>query len=315
MRVAVTGASGFCGSALVYRLHTAGHQVVALDRYAPIESLPVEAFFQGDLLDRDALNRTLAGVDAVVHMAALPAIARTSTADYERVNHQGTQRVIEVAVAHGVQRMVHVSSSTVYGAPSQQPIPEDAPLQPACDYSRSKVAAETRCVELADQHGLQIAIIRPRVVVGPGRAGVFSLLFAFVRRGWPVPLPGGAHHRFQFTAVEDLASACVAALDPQRSWSGARAFNVGAPVEGCLRDDLARLIEHAESSSRFLSLPAAPARGGGQGVAGATVFSRASPAPGASAEAAPVDMRKPLATTLPIRGPRAEATPARRRPC
>ena len=255
MRVAVTGASGFCGSTLVQRLKLGGHDVAATDRYEPATPLPVERFVRADLLEPAALDRTFEGAEVVFHLAALPAIARTAESDYERVNDAGTALVLERALASGARRVVHVSSSTVYGVPREQPIVEDTPLAPACSYSRSKAAAERRCVEAGERDGLQVAIIRPRVVVGQGRAGIFALLFHFVQRGWPLPMPGGASNRFQFTAVEDLADGCLAAAASDRTWAGARAFNIGASTEHPLKDDLRRLVEHAGSSSRLLDVP------------------------------------------------------------
>lgn len=257
-RAAVTGASGFVGTALVQRLAEAGVIVVGTDRYAPESPLPVESFVVADIGDDEALAGVVAGVDVVFHLGAVASIARAPQGLYQRVNVEGTDRVLSLARAAGVQRVVHMSSSTVYGVPDQVPISEEAPLAPACPYSRSKADAEAVCARYGDD-GVEVAIIRPRVVVGPGRAGIFALLFTFLRKGLPILLPGGASNQFQLTAVDDLADACLLAANSDVSVEGARVFNIGSQVNRSLRGDLEELVRHAESDSRLVPVPAWPA--------------------------------------------------------
>ncbi|MEC9071914.1 MAG: NAD(P)-dependent oxidoreductase, partial [Myxococcota bacterium] len=257
-RVAVTGASGFVGTALVHRLAEAGVTVVGTDRYAPETPLPVESFVVADIGDEDALAGVVAGTDVVFHLGAVASIARAPRGLYQRVNVQGTDGLLACARAAGARRVVHVSSSTVYGVPDENPIREDRALAPACPYSRSKAEAEAMCARHAAE-GMEVAIIRPRVVVGPGRAGIFALLFTFLRKGLPIPLPGGASNQFQLTAVDDLAEACILAAEPGVNVDGARVFNIGSEVNRPLRGDLEELIAHAQSPSRLIPVPAWPA--------------------------------------------------------
>ena len=255
-RIAITGASGFIGTALVHALAERGHAVVALDQHAPREPLPAERFIQADIEDQGALNEAFHGVDVVHHLAALPSIARAPELQYWRVNVAGTRAALASAQSSGVRHFVHMSSSTVYGAPSQCPIPESAPLRPRNPYSRTKAAAE-EAVQIASRNGMPCTILRPRVVVGRGRAGVFALLFHFIARGLPIPLPGGGRNQFQFTAVEDLVSAAIAAA---REEPGSRCpiYNIGSDVRAPLRSELEGLIAFAGSRSRITALPGAP---------------------------------------------------------
>ncbi|MCB9788385.1 MAG: NAD(P)-dependent oxidoreductase [Deltaproteobacteria bacterium] len=255
MRVAVTGASGFIGTALVQALAERGDEVVGTDRYAPATPLPVRAFVTADLGDGHALARAFEGAEVVFHLAALPAIARAPDATYAATNVEGTERVLRLARRAGARKVVHLSSSTVYGRPEIPSIPEDHPLSPACAYSRSKAAAEELCLRQADD-GYDVSIIRPRVVVGAGRAGIFATFFAMMELGLPLPLPAGGDFRFQFTAVDDLVRALERVAERGRP---GRIYNVGSAVERTLREDLAELFRRAGSRSFVVPVPAGAA--------------------------------------------------------
>ena len=294
----VTGGTGFCGTALVRHLartiaQTTDQPVVALDWLPPAAPVPGAHFVRADVRDQRAVRRALlhgpAGsrgpADTVFHLAAIPSIARAPEGEYDSINAGGTAVVCRLARELGVRRLVHVSSSTVYGAPRRgrdQPyaeLPECTPLAPAHPYSRSKHAAE-QAVRDAARAGLDAVILRPRVVVGPGRAGVFGLLFQLVAAGLPVPLPGGGRNRFQFTAVDDLVQACLLAAEARpadfHTLHGSHGshgspmshgpprplktpiYNVGSEVRRPLRAELGALIAHAGSPSRVVGVPVGP---------------------------------------------------------
>ncbi len=262
--VVVTGGTGFCGTALVQRLARAlGASVAALDWLPPAAPLGGARFVRADVRHEAAVRRALRGpkgssapADTVFHLAAIPSIARAPEAEYTSINAGGTEVVCRVARELGVRRLVHVSSSTVYGVPppARVPIPEDAPLQPGHPYSRSKRAAED-AVRAAARAGLEAVILRPRVVVGPGRAGVFGLLFQLVAAGLPVPLLGGGRNRFQFTAVDDLVDACLLAARAPARPGRASVYNIGSDVRRPLRAEVEELIAHAGSRSRVVWAP------------------------------------------------------------
>lgn len=252
MRVAVTGASGFIGTSLVRSLAAAGHEVVGTDRFEPAVELPVREFVTADLGDGHRLARALDGAELVFHLAALPAIARAPDATYEATNVAGTSLVLRLARRAGAAKVVYLSSSTVYGRPDAARIVEDQPSRPACAYSRSKAAAEEVCLRQADD-GYDVSIIRPRVVVGAGRAGIFATFFAAMELGLPIPLPGGGDFRFQFTAVDDLVRALEVVAE--RGAPG-RIYNIGSAVERTLREDLRELFALAGSRSALVPVPA-----------------------------------------------------------
>jgi nucleoside-diphosphate-sugar epimerase len=258
-KVLVTGASGFIGTTLVQSLCKNGFHVIATDRFAPHKPLPAAQFLQGDLLDDSLMKEALREVKTVYHLAALASIARAPEAEYERVNVQGTRQLLAHAQHQGITKFVHMSSSTVYGIPQNIPLNENAPIQPKNPYSRSKADAEQQAMH-AGKKGLDVSIIRPRVVLGTGRAGIFALLFSLIRKGLPIPLPGGGKNHFQFTAVRDLVDACMLTAQ-ERSPGECQIYNIGSDVERPMIEELRELIRVAKSRSRILPLPADPVRG------------------------------------------------------
>jgi len=256
-RIAITGASGFIGTALVHHFLGKGYDVIATDWLEPKKPLGTARFLKADISKSEQLEGVFEGADTVFHMAAIPSIARAPEERYEASNVIGTENVVRLAGAAGVKCVVHMSSSTVYGIPTTVPIVENAPLEPGCAYSRSKLRAE-EVARSALGEGMKLTIIRPRVVVGPGRAGIFGLLFGFMKLGMPIPLLGGGSNFFQFTSVTDLASACELASELDGSEKDYRVYNIGSKVERPLREELEELISFAGSRSRLVSTPTGP---------------------------------------------------------
>ena len=236
MRVLLTGGAGFFGFHMANALVEQGHQVVLLDiaRYIESDYHGPVAFHQGDVRHRPTVDRLMAGVDAVIHAAAaLPLWPRQ---EIFSVNVEGTRTVLESALAHGVRRLVYISSTAVYGVPRKHPIEEDDPLEGVGPYGQSKIMAEQVCQEFR-QRGLTITIIRPKTFIGPGRLGVFQILFDWVERGKPIPIIGAGHNRYQLLEVSDLTAAILRALTAPADRANTT-FNIGAERFGT--DDEAR---------------------------------------------------------------------------
>lgn len=254
----VTGGTGFLGTHTIAALREAGARVRALDYRPPLGATESDVeYVTCDLRDGAAVGAACAGVEGVFHLAALPSIARGRQATYEAINVGGTRNVLSAAYEHGVRKMVYVSSSTVYGVPDHCPLREDDPLVPRGPYSRTKLAAEGLCAEFV-QRGMACSIIRPRVIIGPGRLGIFSLLFERIRRGLPVFILGRGRNRFQFTHVRDVVGGCLSAMEH----SGSEVFNLGTEDIPGVRVELSALIRHAGSRSRIVPLPAGMCRAG-----------------------------------------------------
>jgi len=162
MKVLVTGASGRIGSAVCAALAAAGDDVTGLD-LQPSPRTQVVA----DLLDAPALRRALAGVDAVVHVAALhaPHVGQRPDAEFERINVDGTRALLDGAAAAGVRRFVFTSTTALYGAGAQASgaalwVDEDTRPAPLTVYHRTKLAAEALLEEAAAQGGPSLRVLR-----------------------------------------------------------------------------------------------------------------------------------------------------------
>jgi nucleoside-diphosphate-sugar epimerase len=248
-RWAITGGSGFLGLHLVRRLIGEGRTVRSLD-LEPQPLPEVEARI-GDVRDRNAADWLVRGADVLVHAAAALPI-RGSTRTLRSINVAGTQTVVDAAVAAGVRRAILVSSAVVYGL-RPSPVGEDAEPAPIEAYGRSKLEAE----QLWRSAPLETVILRPTAFVGPGRLGVFGLLFDWIREGRRIYTLGPGTNRYQLLAVEDLVEAVLLAVE--RPVAG-DVFNLGATRFGTVAEELGELIRRGGSRSRIIRLPAAPAR-------------------------------------------------------
>ncbi|HEY5170481.1 MAG TPA: NAD-dependent epimerase/dehydratase family protein, partial [Acidimicrobiia bacterium] len=199
---------------------------------------------------RDACD----GVDVVFHNVAQVPLAK-DRALFDEVNVGGTANVLVAARDARVSKVVHTSSSAVFGIPEHNPVTEDSPCRPLEAYGRAKLRAEISCHD-AIAAGLDVTIVRPRTVLGHGRLGVIALLFEFVADGAPVFVLGGGNNRYQFVHAADLADACLRAGDR----AGPSVYNIGALEFGTMRETLQALVDHAHTGSRIRSLPVAPAR-------------------------------------------------------
>lgn len=251
--VLVTGGAGYFGSVLVGRLLEAGHAVRVLDVNRPDPVPPGVEVVQADVRHAPAVRAACEGVDAVHHNVALVPLARDRVGFWS-VNEGGTRAVMEAALAAGVRKVVHMSSSAVYGAPDRNPVDESTPARPGEDYGRAKLAAEGVCREFRAR-GLDVTIIRPRTILGHGRLGIMQILFDWIQRGAAVPVLGSGRNVYQFVHADDLAEACLAAAERP----GAAEYNIGAASFGTMYQTLDGLVRHAATGSRIVSLPMWPA--------------------------------------------------------
>ncbi|MBI4355770.1 MAG: NAD(P)-dependent oxidoreductase [Candidatus Omnitrophica bacterium] len=250
----ITGGLGFLGRHLTAALLKQGGQVRIFDAELGEPPAPCE-IVRGDIRDTAAVDLACRDVEVLFSLAALQPFSRAGRRITD-VNANGTARLLDAASRHGVHKFVHLSSSVIYGIPRRLPLREDDPLRPIGVYGQSKVRAEQLCLE-ASSRGLDVTILRPRFIVGPGRLGVLQMLFECIRAQRPVPLIGSGHNRFQMVGVQDVVSACLAAAE--RGPSGG-VFNIGADTLPTVRELLSALITHARSRSRLMGLPAAIAK-------------------------------------------------------
>ncbi len=197
-RVLITGAAGLLGGALLRDLASGDNALRGLD-VRPLADTSTDdiEFLHDDLLDPNACRRACEGFNVVVHAAALqhgPAMPRWGRRRFFDANVRMTRNLVDAAIDRGVEHVVMVSSDMVYGIPRAGAFREiDAP-SPIGPYGHSKLASEAVC-EDARQRGIRVTVLRPRLIIGPGRIGVLKRLFDRVRLGRCVPLIGGGRNR------------------------------------------------------------------------------------------------------------------------
>ncbi len=251
----ITGGAGFLGINLVRYLLARGHDVVSLDiadfSYPERDRVRV---IKGDIRDRSSVDRAMQGVQIVVHTAA--ALPLYKKEDIYSTDLDGTRNVLQSAFEHGVERVIHISSTAVYGIPDHHPLYEDDQLQGVGPYGEAKVKAEEICRNYREQ-GMCVPIIRPKSFVGPERLGVFALLYDWARDGKGFPMIGSGNNRYQLLDVDDLCDAIYlcATIDRKRAND---TFNIGAREFTTMREDYQAVLDAAGFGKKVVPLPAGP---------------------------------------------------------
>ncbi|MFB7831569.1 NAD-dependent epimerase/dehydratase family protein [Streptomyces sp. NPDC056056] len=254
-RIVVTGGAGMLGSTLIDRLLGDGRQVHCVDLRAPRTEHENLTHTVSDVRDAVTMKRVTADADVVVHCAAaLPSYP----ADMIRsVIVGGTEAVLTAAEANAVPRVVHISSTAVYGLPKVVPTPEEYPREPVDTYSAAKAEAE----EVAERfrgREMCVPILRPKTFLGPGRMGLFAMLFEWAEEGRHFPVLGRGDVRIQMFDVDDLVDAVVTAMDAPAAKAD-DTFNLGATSFGTIREDFQAVLDAAGHGKRVRSMPARPA--------------------------------------------------------
>lgn len=256
MKYFITGGSGFLGINLIRYLLKRKHQVVSLDLeffdYADVRDR-IDAVV-GDIRNRDTVDKLMDGVDVVVHCAAaLPLYSREEifTTDVE-----GTRKVIDSAYHHEVDRLIHISTTAVYGIPDHHPLYEDDPLDGVGPYGEAKIQAEQICLEYRKK-GMCIPIIRPKSFIGPERLGIFAFFYQWAKEGRGFPVLGNGKNLYQFLDVEDLCDAIYLCATGDKDKVN-NTFNIGAKEFATVREDFQVVLDEAGYGKKISCFPATP---------------------------------------------------------
>jgi 2-alkyl-3-oxoalkanoate reductase len=205
MRVLVTGGTGFTGTALVKRLIDDGHSVVALDYKEGLQCDTLRAHGAevviGSVTDKDAVERSMKGVEFVFHLAAAFRELNVPNSFYDDVNVGGTRVVLEAARRQGVRKFVYCSTCGVHGNVDHPPANEDAPIQPADYYQRTKYEAEP--LVLREAGPMETVILRPAAIYGPGDPERFFMIFKRVAKG-TFPMFGSGRTLYHPLYIDNL---------------------------------------------------------------------------------------------------------------
>jgi NAD dependent epimerase/dehydratase len=227
-KILVTGAEGFIGSHLTEALIRAGHEVRAfvlynsfnswgwLDYCAPDVKGRFEVF-TGDIRDPHGVKAAMGGCDTVLHLAALIAIPYSyhSPDTYIDTNIKGTLNVVQAARELGVARVVHTSTSEVYGTARFVPITEDHPLQGQSPYSASKIGADQIALSFQMSFGTPVAVLRPFNTYGPRQSAraVIPTIIAQIATGIHKIKLGAVHPTRDFSFVDDTVRGFIMAME------------------------------------------------------------------------------------------------------
>ena len=215
MRILVTGGTGFSGTALVQRLLVMGHSVVAFDYKEGLHSDALRsqgAEVQiGSVTDPLAVKRSMDGVDFVFHLAAAFRELNVPNSFYDEVNVDGTRNVLHAARQAGVRKFVYCSTCGVHGNVEHPPANEDAPIRPADYYQRTKYEAEPMVKREAGD--LEVVILRPAAIYGPGDPERFFMIFQRVANG-TFPMFGSGRTLYHPLYIDNLVDAFVLCMPP-----------------------------------------------------------------------------------------------------
>lgn len=216
MNILLTGASGFIGSKLLEELPA--DNILSLGRDKP-EGQPSEKFFKLEIDNDTDYSVALSGVGVVVHLAARVHVMNDAVSnpleEYREVNTRGTVNLARQAASAGVKRFVFVSSIKVNGEGTSQDKPfTSADLHaPEDDYGLSKSEAEQQLFEIAKETGMEIVVIRPTLVYGPGVKANFAALMNLVSKGVPLPFGCLKNNKRSLVSVDNLVDLIITCID------------------------------------------------------------------------------------------------------
>lgn len=251
----ITGGAGFLGINLVRYLLERGHSVRSFDLapfdYPERERIETQT---GDIRDKQALAKAMEGIDVVVHTAA--ALPLYSAEDIYTTDVDGTKNVLAAAHAAKIPRVVHISSTAVYGIPDHHPLAEDDKLEGVGPYGECKIKAEEICLEYRKK-GMVVPIIRPKSFVGPERLGVFALFYDWAKDGKNFPMIGSGNNRYQLLDVEDLCQAIYLTATKESAIAN-DTYNIGAKEFTTMKEDYQAVLDEAGFGKKIIGFPAAP---------------------------------------------------------
>ena len=255
MKILVTGGSGFLGINFIRYSLLKGDTIVSLDKveFDYPEKNKINAVL-GDIRDKDMVDKCMEGVDVVVHTAA--ALPLYSKEEIFSTDVTGTKNILESAYKHKVGRVIHISSTAVYGIPDHHPLVENDTLVGVGPYGKAKILAEEACLEYRNK-GMCVSIIRPKSFVGPERLGVFALFYDWAKDGKNFPMIGNGLNRYQLLDVEDLCDAIYLCETKDKEVVN-DTFNIGAKEFTTMKEDYQAVLDKAGFGKKIIGLPAAP---------------------------------------------------------
>jgi len=246
-KILVTGADGFIGSHLTERLHSEGYSVRALSQYNSfnnwgwLEDISCKEhieIYSGDIRDPYYCQELLSGIDTVFHLAALIAIpfSYKSPQSYLDTNIQGTLNICQASMENNVRRILHTSTSEVYGTAKYVPIDEEHPLQPQSPYSASKIGADAMAMSFFNSFNLPLTIVRPFNTYGPRQSAraVIPTIITQIANGIEEIKLGDTKPTRDFSFVEDTCKGFIQLAKSENTIG--EVINIGSNTEISILD-------------------------------------------------------------------------------
>lgn len=249
MKYWIFGGCGFVGRYLAQALRERKDEVVICDIVATAPDINV------DICDKQALAKLpISKDDIVINMAANQyhtKVPKEREQYFRSVNTEGTRNLLAVIYDKGCRNYIMFSTDMTYGKPHYLPVDTQHPQNPFGPYGKSKCEAEQICRDFRDC-GMNITIFRPRMIMGPGRAGILLKLFKLIDLNLPVPTIGNGHNHYQMISVFDCVSAVLCAIEkgiPNKE------FNLGSENAPDVRALLQNTIKQAGKHSFVIPTP------------------------------------------------------------
>ena len=257
MKYWIFGGNGFVGRYLANALLERNEQVVVCDLHDIIhEDISTVCFYQKiDIRDTEKLMQLpIEKEDVVINMAANQyhtKVPKNREEYFRSVNTEGTRNLLLTMEHKGCTKYIMFSTDMTYGKPQYLPVDTKHPQNPFGPYGESKLLSEQICREYRAK-GMNITIFRPRMIMGPGRAGILLKLFKLINLNLPVPTVGNGHNHYQMISVFDCVSAVLCAIDkgiPNKE------YNLGSENAPNVRSLLQNTIRQADKHSFVLPTP------------------------------------------------------------
>lgn len=257
MEILITGAGGFIGSHLADKLVEQGHSVRTFVRYNSrnswgwLEDSPCKngiEIITGDIRDFDLVKESVKGCDIVFHLAALIGIpySYVSPLAYIKTNVEGTYNVLQAARGSGGIKVVHTSTSEVYGTAQYVPIDEDHPINPQSPYAATKASADSMALSYFRSFSLPVTVVRPFNTYGPRQSAraIIPTVIGQILEGKRKISLGNLVPTRDLTFVDDTVSGFIAAAFSERAIG--ETLNLGTGTEISIRDLVALIAEIME---------------------------------------------------------------------
>lgn len=252
--ILITGGSGFLAINMVRKLFEHGEKNIRVVDIAPFdypERDKVDCVL-GDVRSLDTMKTCMKDVKWVIHTAA--ALPLYSESDIFSTEVDGMRNTLIAAEEAGVERVVDISSTAVYGVPDHHPLYETDKLDGVGPYGKAKILAEDVALEFRNK-GMCVPIIRPKSFIGKERLGVFALLYDWAYTGHGFPMIGSGNNRYQLMDVEDLCDAIWLSLTVDAEKAN-DTFNIGAKEFTTMREDYQAVLDKAGFGKKIKPFPA-----------------------------------------------------------